>query len=121
MLAQTLMRPRSSTCASKWRATWMLRMRRARASESSPRRCDLVHRSVTRIFTLCHPQKSLRRAVDRNLMRRRVKNIFRKHKALFPSRVDLVVLVNTSGAIRARPHGASLTRRVQHWRQSMLS
>jgi len=54
-------------------------------------------------------------------MRRRVKNIFRKHKALFPSRVDLVVLVNTSGAIRARPHGASLTRRVQHWRQSMLS
>jgi ribonuclease P protein component len=43
-------------------------------------------------------QKSFRRAVDRNLMRRRLRHVYRTHKELWPERVDIVVIMNASGA-----------------------
>lgn len=43
-------------------------------------------------------QKNLRRAVDRNLMRRRFRAIYRTNKAAWPDRMDIVVLVLGTGA-----------------------
>lgn len=43
-------------------------------------------------------QKCFRRAVDRNLMRRRMRDIFRRHKSSWPPRVDIVIVMNASGA-----------------------
>ncbi len=56
-----------------------------------------VYASHGGALTFVAGQKSFRRAVDRNLMRRRVKNIYRKHKSSWPSRVDIIVLVNACG------------------------
>lgn len=58
------------------------------------------------------PQKSLRRAVDRNLVRRRIRDIFRKNKATWPQRVD-IVLVMASSALEV-PY-STLERDLMAW------
>jgi ribonuclease P protein component len=42
------------------------------------------------------PKKQLKRAVDRNLLKRRVRHIFRTNKPLWPERVDFIVYVSAS-------------------------
>ena len=43
-------------------------------------------------------QKSFRRAVDRNLLRRRIRDVFRRNKSVWPERVDIVVVLLSGGA-----------------------
>ena len=49
----------------------------------------------------CRKQKSFRRAVDRNLLRRRIRDVFRRNKSVWPERVDMVIVLSSGGA-----HGA---------------
>lgn len=43
-------------------------------------------------------QKAHKRAVDRNLLRRRIKAVYRTNKEAFPDRADIVITVNDTGA-----------------------
>ena len=49
-------------------------------------------------------QKSFRRAVDRNLLRRRIRDVFRRNKSVWPERTDMVIVLSSGGA-----HAASST------------
>ena len=40
------------------------------------------------------PKKFVKRAVDRNLMKRRIREIFRRNKDAWPARTDLIVMCN---------------------------
>jgi ribonuclease P protein component len=42
------------------------------------------------------PKKQVKRAVDRNLIKRRVRHIFRTNKDRWPNRVDFIVFVNST-------------------------
>ena len=67
-------------------------------------------------------QKVFRRAVDRNLMRRRMRHVYRTHKELWPPRVDIVVVMGPTGATQSwHCNGHDLTPCVQHWRLLSLS
>lgn len=59
-------------------------------------------------------KKSLRRAVDRVLMRRRFRDIFRKNKGAWPERVDIVIHVG--GSALDAPY-AELRQQMLQWAQ----
>ena len=61
--------------------------------------CAPSQRLQTSLLTLS--QKVCRRAVDRNLMRRRMRHVYRTHKELWPSRVDIVVVMGPTGMSQA--------------------
>lgn len=42
------------------------------------------------------PKKQVKRAVDRNLIKRRIRHAFRTNKDAWPARVDFIVFVNAS-------------------------
>lgn len=48
-------------------------------------------------------QKAHKRAVDRNLLRRRIKAVYRTNKDAFPDRADIVITVNDTGAVPLLP------------------
>jgi len=58
----------------------------------------LAHREAPVDLTLRRKQKSFRRAVDRNLLRRRIRDVFRRNKSVWPERVDMVIVLLSGGA-----------------------
>jgi ribonuclease P protein component len=68
-------------------------MRPAHGLASSQRRSPSSH-CLGAGLTLV--QKFFRRAVDRNLMRRRMRVVFRTNKSAWPERVDIVVVMQPS-------------------------
>ena len=47
------------------------------------------------------PKKFVKRAVDRNLMKRRIREIFRRNKDAWPARMDFIVMCNET-TLRAK-------------------
>lgn len=47
------------------------------------------------------PKKFVKRAVDRNLMKRRIREIFRRNKDVWPARTDLIVMCSDT-TLRAK-------------------
>jgi ribonuclease P protein component len=61
--------------------------------------CARIDESTTvRLRQLCVLQKSFRRAVDRNLLRRRIRDVFRRNKSVWPERTDMVIVLSSGGA-----------------------
>ena len=105
----------------------MKQMLPAPALASSRQRCALRVAVVWPCLAhrLSRAQKTFRRAVDRNLMRRRVRDVFRRNKAVWPERMDMVIVLLTGGALIAgsllfaHPH---LTRPLrQRWKRRTAS
>ena len=63
------------------------------------------------------PKKHIKRAVDRNLVKRRVRDVFRKNKSRWPARADVVVYC--SAATLAAPY-AELEREMLYWAREVV-